>query len=435
MPKYTKKTRAAARSATSKTTTKAGADEDMSADDGVSVCSNISDATSIYDDVEGGAVAANDIILSSDNLEEKLDTAIEGLRNKDLKSRESALKTLQILFSQKYLPEQIANRSENLTEQLIACLKKGNESEGKLAAMVTSIFLIQLGEPNDELFQELRDALLPILRDETKSASLRTSYAQAIGFVCFIASEDISSTVELMKSLEVIFSKSFLLGDGSVPIVTRNLQELHTAALASWCLLLSTMPNNHAHDLIRTYAPEKIPGLIESNDADLRNQAGETIAVLYEIAREINSVFAEPPESLLITLDKKATESVKYKGKKEKRVQRATFREIYNSFTEGTSPELKIKFAKEVLEITSWTGRLYYNGFSSLLGTGMNVHLKENGFLRSVFNLDDLEAEDGQKAKGNRFERQQANKAAFKSRTQALKKIRANKATRTQQEE
>ncbi|CAF0784777.1 unnamed protein product [Adineta steineri] len=290
MPKYTKKTRAAARSATSKTTTKAGADEDMSADDGVSVCSNISDATSIYDDVEGGAVAANDIILSSDNLEEKLDTAIEGLRNKDLKSRESALKTLQILFSQKYLPEQIANRSENLTEQLIACLKKGNESEGKLAAMVTSIFLIQLGEPNDELFQELRDALLPILRDETKSASLRTSYAQAIGFVCFIASEDISSTVELMKSLEVIFSKSFLLGDGSVPIVTRNLQELHTAALASWCLLLSTMPNNHAHDLIRTYAPEKIPGLIESNDADLRNQAGETIAVLYEIAREINSV-------------------------------------------------------------------------------------------------------------------------------------------------
>jgi len=38
------------------------------------------------------------------------------------------------------------------------------------------------------------------------------------------------------------------------------------------------------------YAPEKIPGLIESNDGDLRNQAGETIAVLYEIARDINSV-------------------------------------------------------------------------------------------------------------------------------------------------
>jgi hypothetical protein len=39
-----------------------------------------------------------------------------------------------------------------------------------------------------------------------------------------------------------------------------------------------------------SYLPAKIPGLIESNDADLRNQAGETIAVLYEIAREIQSV-------------------------------------------------------------------------------------------------------------------------------------------------
>ena len=35
----------------------------------------------------------------------------------------------------------------------------------------------------------------------------------------------------------------------------------------------------------------------------------------------------------------------------------------------------------------------------------MNVHLKDNGFLRSVFYLDEAEIEDGQKAKGNRFER------------------------------
>ena len=58
-----------------------------------------------------------------------------------------------------------------------------------------------------------------------------------------------------------------------------------------------------------------------------------------------------------------------------------------------------------MLEVTSWTGRLYYNGFSNLLGSGMNVHLKENGLIRSIFNLDETEVEEGQKAKGNRFER------------------------------
>lgn len=55
-----------------------------------------------------------------------------------------------------------------------------------------------------------------------------------------------------MKSLEAIFAKSYLLQDGTSPIVTRDLQELHTAALSSWCLLFSTMPSGHAHDLIRT---------------------------------------------------------------------------------------------------------------------------------------------------------------------------------------
>ncbi len=49
-----------------------------------------------------------------------------------------------------------------------------------------------------------------------------------------------------------------------------------------------------------SYAPEKIPGLIESSDADLRNQAGETIAVLYEIAREINSVCLEKKKMLIL---------------------------------------------------------------------------------------------------------------------------------------
>lgn len=66
-------------------------------------------------------------------------------------------------------------RSDNLTEQLIACLKKGNESEGKLAAMVCALFCIQLGESNDELFIQFRDAILPILRDDSQSPSLRTS--------------------------------------------------------------------------------------------------------------------------------------------------------------------------------------------------------------------------------------------------------------------
>jgi hypothetical protein len=42
------------RSAANKAT-RAGMDEDMTVDDAASVCSNVSDATSIYDDAEGMA--------------------------------------------------------------------------------------------------------------------------------------------------------------------------------------------------------------------------------------------------------------------------------------------------------------------------------------------------------------------------------------------
>ena len=69
-------------------------------------------------------------------------------------------------------------RTEGLTEPLINSLRKGAETEGKLAAMVTSLYFVQLGEPNDELYQQYRDVILPVVRDETKPASMRAS-------VCF----------------------------------------------------------------------------------------------------------------------------------------------------------------------------------------------------------------------------------------------------------
>ncbi len=76
MPKYTKKSKVIHRkfhwkshvcisdrpprnALSKKTTTKTGVDDDMVVDDGASVCSNISDATSIYDEVESKELKRN----------------------------------------------------------------------------------------------------------------------------------------------------------------------------------------------------------------------------------------------------------------------------------------------------------------------------------------------------------------------------------------
>lgn len=54
-----------------------------------------------------------------------------------------------------------------------------------------------------------------------------------------------------MKAFESIFAQSYPSTDSTTTGVAREQQELHTAALFSWTILFSTMPDNHAHDLIR----------------------------------------------------------------------------------------------------------------------------------------------------------------------------------------
>lgn len=54
-----------------------------------------------------------------------------------------------------------------------------------------------------------------------------------------------------MKSLETIFSPSYLSDDQTSPLLNHDIQELSAAALASWTLLISTLPTNVTHELIR----------------------------------------------------------------------------------------------------------------------------------------------------------------------------------------
>ena len=153
-------------------------------------------------------------------------------------------------------------------------------------------------------------------------------------------------------------------------------------------------------------------------------------------------MFAEPPESLLILLDAKANESSKSKGKKEKRLQHATFREIYRSFevTTRTLTHLpRSTFVHVVLDrycprirreirsrnvrnqfvdppnvlqdIQHSTRCWYYRSHAGELTkhvemrTPSSFRPKENGFLRSVFDLEELESVQMPTEKGNRSDR------------------------------
>lgn len=69
--------------------------------------------------------------------------------------------------------------------------------------------------------------------------------------------------------------------------------------------------------------------LLQSPHLDVRMSAGEAFALIFELGREFNENFAEgfTPE-LVESLRQLATDSHKYRAKKDRKQQRATFRDI-----------------------------------------------------------------------------------------------------------
>lgn len=69
--------------------------------------------------------------------------------------------------------------------------------------------------------------------------------------------------------------------------------------------------------------------LLASSNLEVRLSAGEALAVVFEIGREFHDDFAEDIISDLVeTLRQLATDSHKYRAKKDRKQQRATFRDV-----------------------------------------------------------------------------------------------------------
>lgn len=134
---------------------------------------------------------------------------------------------------------------------------------------------------------------------------------------------------------------------------------------------------------------------------------GEALALIYESGREEDLSFEEDfAFNVADTLKQLATDSHKYRAKKDRKQQRATFRDIlqfievvlliyylilfiYFFFQNDNVPELQVKFGKEVLVLDTWARRIQYESLCNILGPSINAHLTENELLRDIFELLD----------------------------------------------
>ena len=164
-------------------------------------------------------------------------------------------------------------------------------------------------------------------------------------------------------------------------------------------------------------------GLLQSQHLDVRMTAGEAIALLLECGKGHDDEFLEENIIELIEMTKQlATDSQKFRAKRDRKQQRATFRDVLHYVEEEISPEITVQVGngvtKEQLILDNWSVHHQYNVICSVLGSGMNIHIKENDFIRDIFQMGvKIDATQVTLKKLNKNEKRAIQAASFKART------------------
>ncbi|XP_053318835.1 interferon-related developmental regulator 1 [Spea bombifrons] len=396
--------------------------DDDSSVETMSHCSSFSDATSFAED--GGEV---DEDAAQEDFEYKLKGLIDLTMDKSAKTRQAALEGLKTGLSSKLVYDFILERRLTLTDCIERCLKKGKTEEQRVAAAVACLLCCQLGSgmESEEVFRSLAPVLRTIICDRSAAIQARQACATYLGLCCFIASDDIEDLYTTMECLENVFTKQYHSEGGS------DCSALHIQALLSWALLLTICHTSEVKKKLDIHM-HKIPRLLSCDDVNMRIAAGETLALLFELARDAESDFYyEDLEPLTQTLKALATDCNKHRAKVDRRKQRSVFRDVLRAVEEGDFQSETIRFGRERMHIDCWVKRLTYGVLKELFGSGMQYHLLTNVFLRSIFELGPpllLDTATIKSMKMSRGERHMNNSAAFKARTKARSKLRDKRA-------
>ncbi|XP_022918584.1 interferon-related developmental regulator 2 [Onthophagus taurus] len=395
--------------------------DDDSFNDNASVTSNISEVRSTDDGND-----EMDEVNQQEAFEEKLSEAIDGFTQKSAQGRCNCFELTSKALVKKYMPGYIVDRRVTICDAVEKSLKRGRGAEQTAAARLATLLCVQLGalDECEEVCKMLKPILLQTVNDKSILPSTRSECCIALSLMAFLAGGEMGDVLHLMQQFESIFAGSYLKGDGTVANVTAEIGLLHSAALSAWTLLCTLMTAGDINSMMGSgvnFSPSisQLSEMLQSPHLEVRMSAGEALATVFEIGSEFSEEFGDDYKPDLIeALHHLATDSHKYRAKKDRKQQRASFRDVLRYIENRTVPDVQIKFGQECLVLDTWARRKHYDALCNVLGSGFNLHLAKNELLRDIFQLGQkILISDISINRQSKLERHLVNAAAFKART------------------
>ncbi|CAH8500717.1 unnamed protein product [Schistosoma bovis] len=357
--------------------------------------------------------------LALESLLDKVCSAIDLMEEKRTETRINAIRSLIEFFRSHYF---CLDGSWNYTETLITSIenifKKSKPQDQALAADLLTIFSLQI-DPHEVpiWFERFFPILEPVIRDSTKNPKFRASSAIALSVLQSLSGYcDFISPLDVIKSFEFVFKSS-------TSKIEADIFDLYVAALKAWTLIYTFLSPYDSGNVGKAVLPVLL-SLLQCSNVNVRIIAGEASAVIYErIRNEVDDKFKGPYYSDLVRLlGELAKDSSKNRSKSDLKKQRHSFRELVEAVVHCDYPETSINFGAEVLTLSSCAGHFYYNFLCSVLGSGLRHHLRENPYIRNLFDLGlpSLPQRNGANHRVLKEQKRLTNVMASKSRTQKL---------------
>lgn len=348
--------------------------------------------------------------------EAKFLDSVDNLTEKKASIRVAALDILNEALSFNHLADLVDSRILTLSENLLKNVKQGNAEEVEKACRCLALCAVTIGGAGSDIEvinKACADALKDMMNDGAVEADKRVAVTSALAMITFLngESDDAISLLEHMKNNCAATKNS------------KENEDVCAQLAASWGLLASLLPISYLggavyHEYVTFFAK-----LAEEHSCvEVRLAAGENVALLAEAhhhaeekdmgKKEHKNELIEQ-DALLDLVNALATDCNKHTSKKDKQLQRATFREVVATVESGDLPSHDLTVGNRKLSVSGWAALLQLDAFKHVLGSGLPFHLSNNLLLAHVLGYDEEDDDDEDFRKDGKANSKRNKKAAY----------------------